>query len=139
MKCSLCGSVDNVAYIVVGNQSICIKCKDKKGEKVMERSKDSTPQTRFFTQYICKTHNCGTTNVNQISRHEMPECDIYEKVIPHWHKPKTFGGHGGDINRRYYVSSYDVRMKLIGRWNRYIKPFKMRMNAKKGYRYKDRR
>ena len=69
----------------------------------------------------------------------MPECEIDKRVIPHWHKPKTFGGYNGDINKRYYVSNYDVRMKLISRWNGYIKMFKVKMQIRKQYRYKDRR
>ena len=63
----------------------------------------------------------------------MDECDTYERVIPHWHKPKTFGGYNGDINRRYYVTKKDVLIKLLARWNRIRKDLRMKYYGKRKY------
>ena len=134
MKCSSCGGTDSVAYMVIGNVSICMDCKKKHGEKLPESKKKDSGNTRFFTQYVCRTHNCGTCNINQMARHIMDECDTYERVIPHWHKPRTFGGYNGDINRRYYVTRKDVLIKLLARWNRFRKDYRKRVFGDDGKR-----
>lgn len=118
MKCSQCGGTNNKAYIILGSESICNDCASKtKGGSTPSPKNDGADHTQYFTQYICKTHKCGTPNVNQLSKHLMSDCQIYEKVLPMWHKPKTFGGHNGDISRKYFKSINDVIDILLRRWN----------------------
>ena len=54
-----------------------------------------------FSYWWCETHECGSFNFNSLSRHEMPFCDIH-KDIRYLHKPRTIGGHHGDVSRKYY-------------------------------------
>lgn len=54
----------------------------------------------------CKTHECGSFKFNNLSRHEMPWCELsvgYTHVNSHktWHNPEI-GGHNGDISRKFY-------------------------------------
>ena len=54
-----------------------------------------------FSYWWCEKHQCGSFNFNNLSRHEMPFCDI-RKDVRYLHKPRTIGGHNGDVSRKYY-------------------------------------
>lgn len=137
LKCSACGGTAASVFIILGDKSICTTCAAETKKSGDENKIESSVPTRFFTQYICKTHKCGTCKISQIGRHKMWNCEIIEREIPHWHKPKTFGGHNGDINRRYFVTDVDVKIKLMKNWRDMIvilrKKYKIRVHG--GGRY----
>ena len=133
MKCDTCGETDAPAHIVVGSNSVCLVCAvkaKKKGESVEKKIPSKTP-LRFFIQYVCTVHNCGTTKLSQVDRHDMEGiCKWEVRELPMWYKPKSFGGHNGDINRRYFMQDCDVRIKGIKRWNDLIKQIRANNRAK---------
>ena len=53
----------------------------------------------------CLTHGCGSTNFNNLTRHEWEECDIRKKngqpEINTWHDEEK-GGLNGDVSRKFY-------------------------------------
>lgn len=53
----------------------------------------------------CKTHECGSTKFNNLSRHEWEACDIQKKSgnppSNTWHNDRL-GGLNGDISRKFY-------------------------------------
>jgi len=127
LKCSVCDGKDEAAFIIIGDKSICVACVAK--SKTSGETVKAEVSTQFFTQYICRVHNCGTCNPNQMNRHYIAGvCDVYTKSIPNWHKPKTFGGYNGDINRRYYTTPKDVHIKLMSRWKQTIKEIRKKHN-----------
>lgn len=53
----------------------------------------------------CLTHECGSTNFNNLMRHEWEVCDIVKKSgtpkSKTWHNAEK-GGLNGDISRKFY-------------------------------------
>jgi len=53
----------------------------------------------------CKTHECGSTKFNNLSRHEWEACTIVKKngepPKNTWHN-STIGGLNGDVSRKFY-------------------------------------
>jgi len=54
-----------------------------------------------YAYWWCELHQCGSFSFNNLSRHEMPFCDI-QKDYRYLHKPSTIGGYKGDVSRKYY-------------------------------------
>ncbi len=55
--------------------------------------------------WVCLTHECGSCNFNNLSRHEWEACDIRKKTgrppSNTWHDPRK-GGLNGDVSRKFY-------------------------------------
>ena len=100
LVCGVCGNTTSSFFMVVGIKSICMSCKSRHKSKHV--SKFQKPPV--FTRYICKTHNCGTYNVtNMMFRHSMKSCEIVVQQTLGIIRPATYGGHNGDIGRRYFL------------------------------------
>lgn len=120
MKCGTCGETSSPAFIAVGDACICHECAMKhKGGDITKKVESSIP-TQTFLQYVCKTHNCGTPKSSQYMKHDMADCEWIMRELPMWHEPKTFGGHNGDISRKFYVQECDIIARLEGEWNRLV-------------------
>lgn len=53
----------------------------------------------------CLTHKCGSSKFNNLSRHEMPSCDIRKRTgihIPSTWCDEKIGGLNGDVSRKFY-------------------------------------
>lgn len=78
----------------------------------------------------CLTHACGSTNFNNLSRHEWEDCDIRKrsgKLLQNtWHNDKI-GGLNGDISRKFYPS-WIGRCREIEKSNLKIENWKRQAN-----------
>ncbi len=98
--CSVCGNTTSSFFMVLGINSICSDCKNKHKSKRIEKLQ----KPPIFIRYICKTHDCGTYGVtNMMFRHAMKSCDIVTQQTLGIIRPATYGGHNGDIGRRYFL------------------------------------
>mgnify|MGYP006871746502 CR=1 FL=1 len=103
----------------------------------------------MMSYWECSVHQCGSTRFNNLSRHEMPWCDIVKRTgIPlqnTWHDEMK-GGLNGDLSRKFY-RDWDAfcleKQQLIQKknnWERQLKEHeefidveRERLNKWKGY------
>jgi len=96
----------------------------------------------IFTRWICRKHNCGSYNFNNLGRHEMPWCDIVTEDTAGIIRPKTFGGYNGDVSRHYfkdwilYSRTEDMDRHALKAWNNYVKKHQS-VKVKKKLKYKN--
>jgi len=132
LVCSVCGNTTSSFFMVVGVESICINCKSRHKSKHV--SKFQKPP--IFTRYICKTHNCGTYNVTSMMfRHVMKPCIIVTQQTLGIIRPATFGGHNGDISRKYFLGLNQMdRLKTnLVNYKRFIRIHSRRGRGKISY------
>ena len=61
----------------------------------------------IVSYWECLTHECGSTNFNNLSRHYWSVCDIRKRTRSQkvngrtWHNNKI-GGLNGDVSRKFY-------------------------------------
>ncbi len=100
LECGVCGNTTSSFFIVIGLNTICKLCKSNKKEK--EIPKFQRPRT--FTRWLCATHNCGTYSINlMMFKHLMKDCDIKQQETLGIVRPATYGGHNGDISRKFFL------------------------------------
>jgi len=105
LDCGVCGKTTSSFFMVLGTETICTDCEKKTPKHIP--GKFQRPPT--FARYICKTHNCGTYNVgNMTNRHEMKDCDIVIQITLGIIRPATFGGYNGDISKKYFLGTNEM-------------------------------
>jgi len=110
LVCSMCNETTSSFFIAVGDKIICNKCKDsKKSNRSPQMQKP-----RIFVRYICKTHECGTYNVNVMyNKHAIDSCVIVTQETLGIVNPATFGGFNGDISRKFFLGVNEMlRLKI---------------------------
>lgn len=119
LVCRTCGETTSSFFIVVGDKMICNKCKSNK--KIKDIPKFQKP--RVFTRWICKTHHCGTYNVNNMFfRHLMKDCEIKSQETLGIIRPATFGGINGDIGRNNFlgINEMDLLKTNLNNYKRFV-------------------
>jgi len=118
MKCSLCEETGKKFFIVIGQSVICEDCsKTKEKPKVITGAPSPPP---IFNKWHCRTHKCGSYNVQNLSRHEMDDCDIYWEQTEGIVRPKTYGGYNGNVGRQYFRRSIDIERDFMNAWKKTV-------------------
>ena len=58
----------------------------------------------------------------------MKDCDIYSEETVGIVKPKTYGGHNGDLSRIWFQRDLDIRDELVRRWKYMAKQLRVERN-----------
>ena len=123
MICTNCSETDKDWYMIVGDTAICNDCNEGSTEDVHS----STPN--IFLRWKCLTHACGSYNFNNLNRHEMHDCKVIREETVGIVKPKTYGGHNGDVSRKWYKTEHDVFVILMRNWRDKIVNMKRHYNV----------
>ena len=128
LLCSECGKSTSSFFIVIGEKSICIECKNnhKSVVKITDQPK------RIFYRYHCLTHECKTYSVkNMMQRHSMKDCVIVKEETLGIIKPATQGGYNGDIGRIHYLGINEI-VRLSINLKNYLRFLEIRQKIKYG-------
>ena len=140
MNCEQCHTDGTNFSIVPGKPGLyCDVCIGKTPIKVI--STKNRQHLPIFTKWHCKTHNCGSYNMNALNRHYWDSCDIdYENTVGVI-KPKSYGGFNGDLGRDNFkewqleLKQKDKRKHAISNWNKYSKSKQRPKRKRHAHRY----
>lgn len=118
LECETCGNTTSLFFIQIGNVSLCLSCGKKKNKVAIVNKQ----KPREFYKYICITHNCSTYSIMNMNRHEMNDCEIESVITLGVEKPKTTGGHNGDIGRIWFlgINEIDRLMHQLGNYRKFV-------------------
>lgn len=101
--CKECRTTEANQYFGISGTTdmVCGSCFNK-DDPIQTTPYVKKSHLRIFTRWRCITHNCGSYSMNNLIRHEMETCEIVYEDTVGVVKPKTFGGHNGDVSREYF-------------------------------------
>ncbi len=137
-ECITCHETGKSQYYMKSKmQFVCSDCEDGDKKKVVS-NRQHLP---MWPRWKCLTHDCGSYNFGSLGRHEMPWCNIIKEHTIGIMKPKTFGGHNGDLGRNWFKDWHDynnrhhINKKIIQTWKE-----KQKLIGRKGrYAYRSKR
>lgn len=127
----------NAYFLIEKDTYICRTCLGLQESKHGQRQ----PHKQIWNRWVCNTHKCGSYNYNMLIRHETPWCEIVDQETVGIVKPKSFGGHNGDLSRKWlkdwndYFTQAARRLAMVKRWNKYSRSKRNANRPKRVSRY----